>query len=142
MLSELKQFVEEVLLEYKPIDIISMTGNKVTSRASSRPSTLSRVDRTNNVWNFRVSGGEEIYTVKIKISGKPMRTIGDSDVFVTCNCPAFRWQGSEYWAKTGDYLFQKPAGTASEPHIRDPNADNTLCKHCVSALQKASNILL
>ena len=142
MLNELRQFVEEVLLEYKPMELISMTGNKVTSRAGSRPSTLSRVDRTNNVWNFRVTGGKKDYTVKIKISGKPKKTLGDSDVLISCDCPAFRWQGSEYWAKTGDYLYLKPVGTASEPQVRDPNANNMLCKHCVSALRKASTFIL
>ena len=142
MLTELKQFIKEVLLEYKPMELISMTGNKVVGKAGTRTPSLSRVDRTNNVWNFRVSGGDDVYTVKIKIDGAQKRTLGDCDVLITCNCPAFRWQGSEYWAKQGDYLYQKPAGTAAEPQVRDPDGDNMLCKHCVSALKKASSILL
>ena len=142
MLKELKQFIEEVLLEVKPLELVSQTGPSVVSRAGSRSASLSRVDRTNNVWNYRVSGGEDTYVVKIKIAGPPKKTMGASDILVTCNCPAFRWQGSEYWAKAENYLYQAPAGTASKPTIRDPRGENKLCKHCVLVLQKASDILL
>lgn len=139
---EIIQFVREILSEARPSEIISNTSQSVRNKSSTRDARLSRVDRTNSVWHFSVPGQGQNYTVKIKVLEPTKKLVDDSNVLVTCNCPFFRWQGPEHWASVEGYLYQVPAGTASRPDIMDPSGENKVCKHAISALEKARNIQL
>jgi hypothetical protein len=49
-----------------------------------------------------------------------------------CNCPAWRFHGSEYWANQEGYLLGKTRGSGDKPKSRDPKARNKVCKHVVA----------
>jgi hypothetical protein len=141
-IQELIQFIQEVLLEAKPAEILSKTSQDIKDRSHSRPARLSRVDRANGIWNYQVPGKKSTYLVRIKLTDPNAKQFNDSDILITCNCKFFRWQGPEHWAKVDKYLYQNPAGSASQPVIRDPEGVKRICKHCVSALELAKNIVL
>ena len=61
-----------------------------------------------------------------------LKDINRADIQVSCTCPFFKWGGPEYNAKAGNYQYQAPAGTASDPVIRDPNRINKVCKHVIA----------
>lgn len=133
-----------LLTEVKPAELVRAVEQPIRDRAAFRFPKLSKVDRKNSIWNYRVPGTEgRTYTVKIKIVNfNGAKQTGMSDIMLTCNCPFFRWQGPEHWATVEDYLFQKPAGTASFPRIRDPQGVKKICKHCVATLAKFQNVHL
>ena len=133
-LQELSHFIQEVLLEAKPNELVSATSQAIIDRSKDRHAKLARVDRTNSVWTYSVPGNGATWTVKIKVVNPKGKTPENDDVLVTCNCPFFRWQGPEHWAKAGKYLYQNPAGTASTPVQQDPQGVKKICKHAVSAL--------
>ena len=141
-LQELSIFIKEVLLEVSPKDLVASTSQVVRDRAGSRPAKLSRVDRVNNVWAYSVPGNGNTWTVRIKVLNASGKTPINSDILVTCNCPFFRWQGPEHWAKVDKYLYQNPIGTASDPVQQDPQGVKKICKHAVSALELLKNVQL
>ena len=143
LLLELLSFIQETLLEEaKSPEILAKTSQDIKDRSHSRPAKLSKVDRTNGIWNYQVPGKNATYLVRVKLSDPNVKHFDESDILITCNCPFFRWQGPEHWAKLDKYLYQNPVGTASKPVVRDPEGVKKICKHCVSALALAKNITL
>ena len=61
-----------------------------------------------------------------------LKDLNRADIQVSCTCPFFKWGGPEYNAKAGNYQYQSPAGTASDPVVRDPNRVNKVCKHVIA----------
>ena len=61
-----------------------------------------------------------------------LKDLNRADIQVSCTCPFFRRGGPEYNAKAGNYQYQGPAGTASDPVVRDPNRINKVCKHVIA----------
>ena len=53
----------------------------------------------------------------------------DPDLFLSCNCSYWRFQGSEYHAHQNGYLFGTPKGSLEEPLKRDPQGTHKICKH-------------
>jgi hypothetical protein len=49
-----------------------------------------------------------------------------------CDCPAWRYHGSEYWADKEGYLLGKVKGSGEKPRMRDPKARNKVCKHVIA----------
>jgi len=100
---------------------------------------LKRVDSANLMWLFEADGSEETpYKIRVKLI-RPRKNITrpeKCDVFVSCSCPFWRWQGPEYWAKTNDYLLGRPVGTAASPDIKDPNGHHWACKHILAVLDR------
>ncbi|OHD23343.1 MAG: hypothetical protein A2Y38_10375 [Spirochaetes bacterium GWB1_59_5] len=96
--------------------------------------TLRRVDQKNRVWLFDVQGSKgDDYRVKLKAEAKPqVRGLDKADVFVSCSCPFWQWQGPEHWAKQHKYLFGRPVGTASRPAAKDPDHQHGACKHVLA----------
>lgn len=118
-------------------DIQERTGPKVHDTASKVMVKLTRVDQTNNMWMFDVPGSHGTYKVRVKASPKGNVTdVNKMDIHVACTCPFWRWQGPEHWAKQSDYLYGKPAGTASQPVIKDPDSKHWACKHVIAVLNK------
>ena len=139
----LENFIRQIILEIKPSDLISSTSSDIQNRSSKRSARLVRVDRANSVWSFQVAGSsDKSYIVRIKVPKLSGSSAKDQDVQVTCNCPFFKWQGPEHWASVENYLYQKPAGSASEPTTRDPEGVKRICKHVVSALKNFEGYVL
>lgn len=120
-------------------EIMAGISPKVTSGARAVNPKLKRADPDNAMWTYTVPGSKgETYTVRVK--GLPkgsVRSVSKMDVRVSCTCPFFRYQGPEHWAKVGDYLYGKPAGTAAKPSQKDPDGGNRVCKHVASVLERA-----
>lgn len=123
-------------------EIMSGINPKVVSGAKSVTPKLKRADPNNAMWTYTVPGSKgETYTVKVK--GLPrgnLRAVSKMDVEVSCSCPFFRYQGPEHWAKVGDYLYGKPAGTATRPDQKDPDGRNRVCKHVAAVFERAGNM--
>lgn len=75
---------------------------------------------------FTVSGDRQNYDVTVDMT---------NGLKIACSCNFWRWQGPEYWAKTGGYLFGEPVGLATKPINRDPKGHHRLCKHAVACLR-------
>lgn len=109
---------------------------KFVERSKKVSVTLKRADIKRLRWIFSVKG-TGTYAVKMRaIRPKKNRTkLSKMDLELSCSCPAWQWLGPEYHAtKTPKYQLGKPVGTASEPHIRDPERHNKICKHVVAVL--------
>ena len=124
-------------------EIMTGINPKVTSGARSVTPKLKRADPDNAMWTYVVPGSKgETYTVRVK--GLPkgnVRNVSKMDVRVSCTCPFFRYQGPEHWAKVGDYLYGKPAGTAAKPNQKDPDGGNRVCKHVAAVFDRAGNFI-
>ena len=133
----------------RPEEIVGATDSKVRQRSKQCKASLARSMRKYSVWLFRVQcqGGKGPYIVKVKAFPDPKKLrrrtktdvfVGESDVAVTCSCPFWRWNGPDYNAKQGEFLYQKPKSNQSAPDIRDPKRVYKVCKHAVVALEKAA----
>jgi len=124
-------------------EIMTGISPKVVSGAKSVSPRLKRADPNNVMWTYTVSGSKgETYTVRVKALPKGnVRAVSKMDVQVSCSCPFFRYQGPEHWAKVGDYLYGKPAGTATNPNQKDPDGRNRVCKHVAAVLGRAGNFI-
>lgn len=113
---------------------------RYVERASRCAVSTKRVDKKNLRWVFSVDCGNGAKVVKIKASRKGRITkFSKMDLDIKCSCPAWRWQGPEYHAKTEEYIDGKPRGTASFPIIRDPSGVNRVCKHVAAVLTHAKD---
>jgi hypothetical protein len=118
-------------------EIQERTGPKVHGTSREVRVKMTRVDTANHMWMFDVPGSHGTYKVRVKASPKGNVTdINKMDIHVACTCPFWRWQGPEHWAKQSDYLYGKPAGTASQPSIKDPDSKHWACKHVLAVLDK------
>jgi len=57
------------------------------------------------------------------------------DIRISCTCDYWKYQGPEYHAKQGDYLYGSPRGTAEKPEKRDPDNTHKICKHAYAVLR-------
>lgn len=120
-------------------EIQANTGPEVQSKASDVGIRLKRADPKRGFWTFEAQGTKGVYTIRLKgIRQGNVKDLSKAQVQVSCDCPFFRWQGPEHWAKQNDYLYGEPRGTASKPVVKDPSGKHWACKHVVSALQMAS----
>tara|TARA_X000001382_G_scaffold113132_1_gene90781 strand:- start:2089 stop:2697 length:609 start_codon:yes stop_codon:yes gene_type:complete len=102
----------------------------------TRPGDIDLVsaDMKNFLFQFSVPGdgwpnSKPRYQVDIKFDKDGRPSLTALDVKVKCNCPFFIYNGPEYQAKSDNYLFGNPGGTATPPDIRDPNRAYYICKH-------------
>ena len=113
-----------------------ITGLKQNIQNDIRPGDIDQVtaDMKNLLFQFSVPGdgwpnSKPRYQVDIKFDKDGSPSLTALDVKVKCNCPFFIYNGPEYQAKTDNYLFGSPGGTATPPDIRDPNRTYYICKH-------------
>lgn len=125
-------------------DLVSNTDASVVRSSKSVKFRLSKVDGVNMVWFFDVSGETGKYTTKLKAVPRRGVTTNPNkmDLFVSCTCPFWRYNGPEHWAKKYDFLYGKPFGSAASPNIRDPNGKFWCCKHVVAVLQKFKTFVI
>jgi len=77
-----------------------------------------------------------VFTVgdyQVSLEAKGVRK--DPDIFLSCNCAYWRYQGSEFHAQKNGYLFGTPKGTLDEPVKRDPQGTHKVCKHVYAVLR-------
>jgi hypothetical protein len=116
-------------------DIEGGTDTRIHDRAGGLRPKLKRVDVRLGMWTYQVPGSNGPHTVKVKATRSgSKRNVNKLDVYVKCSCPFWQWQGPEYHAKQGGYLFGKPRGTASEPAVKDPENRHGACKHVLAVL--------
>jgi len=107
----------------------------IQNRSEGLKVKLARVDAKNAVWLFNVEGSKKPYRVKMKATRKGnIRSLQKTHVKVSCSCPFWQWQGPEFHAKQGDYLYGKAQGSASKPDVKDPNGQHRACKHVLAVL--------
>ena len=108
-----------------PSEILEGLNPKFRERAARCTVGVKRVDTANLRWIFSVDCGNGPKVVKMK-SFRPgtVTQVAKMDMDLKCSCPAWRWLGPEYHAKTEEYIDGKPRGTASVPVIRDPTGIN------------------
>lgn len=89
-----------------------------------------------SVWTSQGSKGDS-YTIRVKPvpKSKSMKIVSKMPVQVSCSCPFFQWQGPEHWAKTHNYLYGKPVGSATKPSKKDPSGKHWACKHVLAVLE-------
>lgn len=101
---------------------------------------LARVDTKNAMWLFDVQGSSGSHRVRLKAVRKGnVRDMQKAHVKVSCSCPFWQWQGPEFHAKQGDYLYGRPRGTASRPSTKDPNMHHRACKHVIAVLRHVTD---
>ena len=126
----------QVRIAARILDITGATGQGIHDRALGLKPKLKRVDAQHAMWTYHVpasKGGS--YTVKVKAPRKGnIKNVAKLDVFVSCSCPFWQWQGPEHWASERGYLYGKPRGTASKPGVKDPNGEHGACKHVLAVL--------
>lgn len=115
--------------------ILDGLNSKFIERAAKCTVSTQRVDAKNLRWIFSVDCGNGPKAVKIKAFRKGKTTkLSKMDLDIKCSCPAWRWLGPEYHAKTEEYIDGAPRGTASFPIIRDPTGINKVCKHVAAVI--------
>lgn len=116
-------------------DGVSKRSGDVTVRLKKHPLPFE--------WEFMATSGKDKYTVSVRayldMANPDRKLVKNADILLSCSCPYWRWQGPEYHAKKGGYLYGPARGTASTPDIRDPERDNYLCKHAVKVLETMRN---
>lgn len=139
-----RQAMSKVALRIAEIE--SLCERNLAQKAQSVPVKLVRVDTKNLVWKFDAKGSKpgEVYQVHVK--GIPVaqntKDPNKMDVFVSCSCPYWQWQGPEHWAVTKGYLYGSPRGTATKPDLKDPSGQHGACKHVLAVLHRVSSFVL
>jgi hypothetical protein len=57
------------------------------------------------------------------------------DLYLSCTCNYWKYQGSEYHAINNEYLHGKTKGTATKPDKKDPDGTHKVCKHVYVVLR-------
>jgi len=90
-------------------------------------------------WVFEVRGGKTSHMVRIQSTAAgDVSGLADDDVFLACDCGAWRWEGPEFHAKQKDYQEGRPRGTATPPDVRDPERLHMACKHVIAVAKAIS----
>lgn len=119
--------IPEIFQNCSP-DLVEKSKGVQYTRKSLSPNGMS-------TWIAPGSKGET-YTIRVKPipRNKSVKAIIKMPVQVSCTCPFFRWQGPEHWAKSNDYLYGKPEGSATKPSKKDPAGNHWACKHVLAVL--------
>ena len=107
--------------------ILKNLNPKIIQRSKSINVVVENFEKNvlNQPMKFKVKDYEITVLVKNK---KP-------DLYVSCTCNAWVYQGSEYHAKKENYLYGDVKGTGQQPTERDPNNENKICKHIYAVLR-------
>ena len=90
-------------------------------------------------WVFEVRGGVTSHMVRVRAAKvAELGGVAGDDVFLSCDCGAWRWDGPEHHAQSKGYLDGKPRGTASVPIVRDPDGKHWACKHVLAVARIVS----
>ncbi len=83
---------------------------------------------------FETSGGRSgatwTQTIKAHVHMTPHRRhVQRMELTMNCDCPAWLWEGSQYWAVKSGYQYGLPRPKVLPPKIRDPGHVKGMCKH-------------
>lgn len=119
--------ISEIVQNCSP-DLAEKSKGVKYTRKALKPNGMS-------TWTAPGSKGET-YTIRVKPiqNNKSIKAVVKMPIQVSCTCPFFRWQGPEHWAKANDYLYGKPAGSATQPTKKDPAGNHWACKHVLAVL--------
>ena len=141
--SQMKQDLYEQLTYVKAAatipEIISNCGPNLIQKSKGIQFKRKRLSPSGlSTWEVQGSGGNQ-YVVRVKPirKNKRVKVVAKMPVQVSCSCEYFRWQGPEHWAKSNDYLYGRPVGTASKPVVKDPKGKHWACKHVLAVLDVA-----
>lgn len=123
-------------------DIMSKCGPDISAKAPEVQYRRARILPDKGLLVYEVQGSKgEKYKVRVKgVRKGTVKALSLMPVRVSCTCNYFRWQGPEHWAKTNDYLYGKPTGTASKPVEKDPSGQHWACKHVYAILKDAQKL--
>jgi hypothetical protein len=133
---DVDRYASSMRVAAKLAEIVQGLDPGIRSRARGITPKLKRADPKNVMYQFAVPGSKgESYTVRVKgVPSKNIRTIGKMDLKLSCSCNFWQFQGPEHWARSDDYLYGKPRGTAARPDVKDPKGRNRVCKHVLAVL--------
>ena len=127
---------------HDPVETAPAETRPAEERAEGIPLRMTRSDPKHFMWLFDVKGSKESYRVKVKaVPSGNVSDINKVDIRVSCTCPFWRWQGPEHWAKSKDYLYGKPQGSATRPDVKDPSGRHGACKHVLAVLKRVSGFM-
>lgn len=109
--------------------ILDNLDKKVVDNASSIKAVSSQFQ--SNLFKKPVTFNVGNYEVIVEAKGDKE----SPDLYLSCTCNYWKYQGSEYHAKENDYLFGKVKGTAEKPTKKDPNGTHKICKHAYVVLR-------
>jgi hypothetical protein len=89
---------------------------------------------TQDLWRFKVTCSEKDsdrggHEVNVWLEKNHDEVPGKLEFKAFCKCKAWQYYGSEFHAKSRDYLLGRPRGTGTAPRVRDPHRRNLVCKH-------------
>ncbi len=119
-------------------DILTDLDPLIVQRSLKCHVRLVRASPLTKFWAFSVDCGHGPKIVKLKAVPRKKNsvTLAKMDVYFSCTCEAWRWQGPEYHAKSDSYLKGSPRGTASVPVVRDPGMNHFVCKHVLAVITR------
>ena len=120
-------------------EILRLVDREIQVRAQDRRPTLLRTDTKNWIWHWK-SGQWKVKVQAFKRGGA--KNFDKLNLRIACNCPFWRWQGPEHWAKQSDYLLGRPRGSAASPVVRDPKHEHPVCKHVYAVLKQSSRFFV
>lgn len=109
--------------------ILENLDKKVVDNASSIKAVATQFEK--NVFKKPIVFKVGEYEVIVEAKGEK----DSPDLYLSCTCNYWKYQGSEYHAKENDYLFGKVKGTAEKPTKKDPNSTHKICKHAYVVLR-------
>jgi len=109
-------------------EIMKGVPDSIVERSESYQPELLKRNRLTGRMRFKV--GDWLVSVRIKNPDSAEKM----ELRLKCNCPFWRYQGPDFWAKKEKYLDGRAAGKATFPWIRDPGGQNGLCKHATAVV--------
>ena len=110
-------------------EILKGLDPQVISNAHSISAVVSDFEK--KVFNEPLSFQVGKYEVRVDAKG----TRAKPDLYLSCSCSYWQYQGCEYHALKNSYLFGIPRGTGDAPVTRDPNGTHKVCKHVYAVLR-------
>jgi hypothetical protein len=124
-----------------------MTTGELVFRTSQRSikysrgcvATSKRNDPAHGRWTFTVRCHQKWskgpYDIRFRLLKGPRGTIGilGRQIEVSCNCNAWKYNGSDFNALQKDYS-ERQYSNGQPPNIRDPRRRNLICKHVAACV--------
>jgi len=109
--------------------ILDNLDTNVVNNASSIKAVSSQFQK--NIFSKPVTFQVGKYEVMVEARGD----IESPDLYLSCTCNYWKYQGSEYHAIQNNYLYGRTKGTASKPDKKDPQGTHKVCKHVYAVLR-------
>jgi len=127
-------------------ELLSRTTRAVEQKTRGCGVGLIRQGRGRYTWSALVSCAETYsrgpYEVRVRVPKRAWpkpgetKTLLETDVEVSCNCPAWLYWGSAYNAEQEQYRERRSPTGVEPPDIRDPMRERLVCKHAYLVLDK------